>query len=68
MFVGESDTRAAFEKHIEDQLNRYKHVTCISLVERQGREKVMADAFLKYIVLYNSPSIAYVAFDFHEYW
>lgn len=65
---GEKETEAAFRKHFDQQLSLYKHVTCLSLVDRKGREKVMADAFLHHTVLFNNPSIAYVAFDFHEYW
>ena len=66
--LGEKETEEAFSHHFKEQLSLYKHVSCISLVERVGREKIMADAFLHHIVLYNNPSVAYVAFDFHDYW
>ena len=66
--AGEKQTEEAFSKHFDQQLDLYKNITCISLVERVGREKTMADAFLHHIVLLNNPSVAYVAFDFHEYW
>lgn len=66
--VGEKETEEAFAKHFEQQLSYYGNVTCLSLVERLGREKIMADAFLHHVVLYNSRAVAYVAFDFHEYW
>lgn len=65
---GEKENELAFQKHFDQQLSLYKHMTCLSLVDRKGREKVMADSFLQYAMLYNNPSIAYVAFDFHEYW
>lgn len=65
---GEKESEEAFTKHFDNQIDSYRHVTCLSLVDRLGREKVMADAFLHHVVLYNSPNVAYVAFDFHEYW
>jgi hypothetical protein len=43
-------------------------VSAISLVDQQGKEKVIADAFLRHVLTLNSSDLSYVAFDFHEYW
>lgn len=40
----------------------------INLVDQAGREKIIGDAFLKQVLLYNNPSLTYVSFDFHEHW
>ncbi|XP_067937896.1 phosphatidylinositide phosphatase SAC2-like [Watersipora subatra] len=63
----EEEIAVAFDKHFKEQLNHYKDVTCVNLVERSGREKIMAKVFLRHVLLYNNPSVSYVAFDFHEY-
>ena len=42
-------------------------MTCVSLVEQGGKEKVIADAYLQHVMKYDSPLITYVSFDFHEY-
>uniref|UniRef100_A0AAY5EZS0 SAC domain-containing protein n=1 Tax=Electrophorus electricus TaxID=8005 RepID=A0AAY5EZS0_ELEEL len=39
----------------------------INLVDQNGREKVMGDAYLKQVLLYNNPNLTYVSFDFHEH-
>lgn len=40
----------------------------INLVDQNGREKIIGDAFLKQVLLYNNPNLTYVSFDFHEHW
>jgi hypothetical protein len=37
------------------------------LVERSGREKILADTFLEHVLIYNRPQLAYISFDFHEH-
>ncbi|KAL7647035.1 UNVERIFIED_CONTAM: hypothetical protein RMT77_002292 [Armadillidium vulgare] len=64
---GTEETASAFKKHFEHELEKYKKVTCISLVEQSGKEKVIADAFLDHVMIFNSPLITFISFDFHEY-
>lgn len=40
----------------------------INLVDQSGREKIIGDAYLKQVLLYNNPNLTYVSFDFHEHW
>lgn len=40
----------------------------INLVDQNGREKIIGDAYLKQVLLYNNPKLTYVSFDFHEHW
>ncbi|CAB1343399.1 unnamed protein product [Coregonus sp. 'balchen'] len=39
----------------------------INLVDQSGREKIIGDAYLKQVLLYNNPNLTYVSFDFHEH-
>ncbi|XP_074643385.1 phosphatidylinositide phosphatase SAC2-like isoform X2 [Tubulanus polymorphus] len=64
---GEKESHEAFKKHFERELSCYKKISVISLVELAGREKIVSDAFLNQILLYNSPLLTYVTFDFHDY-
>lgn len=63
----ENETQLAFRKHFDHQLELYKTVAVISLVDQSGREKIISDVFMDNILAYNSPFLTYVTFDFHEY-
>ncbi|XP_010151137.1 PREDICTED: phosphatidylinositide phosphatase SAC2, partial [Eurypyga helias] len=39
----------------------------INLVDQTGREKIIGDAYLKQVLLYNNAHLTYVSFDFHEH-
>lgn len=62
------ETKAAFELHFADEIQKYGPVCAINLVDQSGKEKVIFDAYSNYVLEYNSPFITYVTFDFHEYW
>ncbi|XP_053645587.1 phosphatidylinositide phosphatase SAC2 isoform X2 [Cherax quadricarinatus] len=62
-----AETAVAFAKHMESEVLQYGHVSCISLVEQTGKEKVIADAFLNNIFQLDSPYLTFITFDFHEY-
>ncbi|GBP27703.1 Phosphatidylinositide phosphatase SAC2 [Eumeta japonica] len=64
---GEEESHEAFKKHFEGELSIYKQVCIVNLVEQQGRERVIWEAYGNHIHKYNSPDIVYVMFDFHEY-
>jgi len=68
LFSDDAENQAAFMKHFQDQVHHYSRVIAINVVDNSGKEKIIADTFLKHILLYNSPDLMYVAFDFHEYW
>ncbi|EPY74703.1 phosphatidylinositide phosphatase SAC2 [Camelus ferus] len=40
----------------------------INLVDQAGREKIIGDAYLKQVLLFNNSHLTYVSFDFHEHW
>ncbi|XP_063163310.1 phosphatidylinositide phosphatase SAC2 [Candoia aspera] len=63
----EKETVTYFCAHFEEQLNIYKKQIIINLVDQAGREKIIGDAYLKQVLLYNNPSLTYVSFDFHEH-
>nr|XP_025736811.1 phosphatidylinositide phosphatase SAC2 isoform X2 [Callorhinus ursinus] len=63
----EKDTVAYFCAHFEEQLKIYKKQVIINLVDQAGREKIIGDAYLKQVLLFNSSHLTYVSFDFHEH-
>ncbi|KAL8187262.1 UNVERIFIED_CONTAM: Phosphatidylinositide phosphatase SAC2 [Gekko kuhli] len=63
----EKETISYFRAHFEEQLKIYTKQVIINLVDQAGREKIIGDAFLKQVLLYNNPSLTYVSFDFHEH-
>ena len=50
------------------ELSIYQQQCIVSLVEQNGKEKVIDDAYLEHIRLLNEPRLIYVTFDFHEHW
>ena len=64
---GVEENKVAFAKHFQEQVDLYGPVTCISLVERNGREKILSDTFVENILTLNDPNVSFVSFDFHEY-
>lgn len=40
---------------------------CVCLVEKNGREKVIADAFFDRCVEHDDANLAFTSFDFHEH-
>ncbi|KAF7710370.1 phosphatidylinositide phosphatase SAC2 [Silurus meridionalis] len=64
---GEKETTSYFAFHFEEQLKIYKKQVIINLVDQNGREKLIGDAYLKQVLLFNNPNLTYVSFDFHEH-
>uniref|UniRef100_A0A8C1QZ43 Inositol polyphosphate-5-phosphatase F n=1 Tax=Cyprinus carpio TaxID=7962 RepID=A0A8C1QZ43_CYPCA len=64
---GEKETMPYFASHFEQQVQIYKKLVIINLVDQNGREKIIGDAYLKQVLLYNNPNLTYVSFDFHEH-
>ncbi|XP_073970168.1 phosphatidylinositide phosphatase spermathreecae isoform X3 [Rhodnius prolixus] len=64
---GESETKAAFVKHIQEELNIYGPICIVNLVEQSGKEKVIWEGFTQQVMQYNSEVITYATFDFHEH-
>ncbi|XP_072534265.1 phosphatidylinositide phosphatase SAC2 [Salminus brasiliensis] len=63
----EKETVPYFSLHFEQQLKIYQKQVIVNLVDQNGREKLIGDAFLKQVLLYNNPNLTYVSFDFHEH-
>uniref|UniRef100_A0A8C9X6C1 Inositol polyphosphate-5-phosphatase F n=1 Tax=Sander lucioperca TaxID=283035 RepID=A0A8C9X6C1_SANLU len=56
---GEKETMSYFSAHFEEQLKLYKTQVIINLVDQSGREKIIGDAYLKQVLLYNNPNLTY---------
>ncbi|XP_072196045.1 phosphatidylinositide phosphatase SAC2 [Excalfactoria chinensis] len=63
----ENETVSCFRAHFEEQLKNYKKQVIINLVDQTGREKIIGDAYLKQVLMYNNANLTYVSFDFHEH-
>ncbi|XP_038045460.1 phosphatidylinositide phosphatase SAC2-like [Patiria miniata] len=63
----EEETRPACEAHFDEQTALYRRVVIINLVEQMGREDIIGQAFMKQVLLLNSPLLTYITFDFHDY-
>ncbi|XP_031570403.1 phosphatidylinositide phosphatase SAC2-like, partial [Actinia tenebrosa] len=61
------ETLMAFMSHFASQLKHYGGVVIINLIDQTGREKIIGDAFMENILLFNNPLLTYVTFDFHEH-
>ncbi|PIK55865.1 putative phosphatidylinositide phosphatase SAC2 isoform X2 [Apostichopus japonicus] len=48
-------------------MNCYKKVAIVTLLEQEGREEGLGDAFMQNVVVYNNPQLTYISFDFHEH-
>ena len=64
----EAESHSAFVKHFEEQVALFGEVVIVSLAEMAGKEQVVGDAYLAHVLMYNSPTVTYITFDFHEYW
>uniref|UniRef100_A0A5K3EHM7 SAC domain-containing protein n=1 Tax=Mesocestoides corti TaxID=53468 RepID=A0A5K3EHM7_MESCO len=65
----QNENREAFRLHIERPLRDFSRLIVVNLVETApGRqESKIADAYIRQLLLLNSPQLTYVGFDFHEY-
>ncbi|XP_075071639.1 phosphatidylinositide phosphatase SAC2 isoform X2 [Mixophyes fleayi] len=64
---GETETNPYFCLHFNQELEIYKKQVLLNLVDQTGREKVIGDAYLKQVLMFNCPNLTYVTFDFHEH-
>ncbi|XP_072279932.1 phosphatidylinositide phosphatase SAC2 isoform X2 [Pyxicephalus adspersus] len=64
---GEKDTSPYFCLHFNKELEMYKKQVIINLVDQAGREKIIGDAYLKQVLMFNCPNLTYISFDFHEH-
>ncbi|KAM8924171.1 phosphatidylinositide phosphatase SAC2 isoform 2-T2 [Pelodytes ibericus] len=64
---GEKETSLYFCLHFNQELEIYRKQVLINLVDQTGREKIIGDAYLKQVLMFNNSSLTYVTFDFHEH-
>lgn len=68
VFAEEDESQEAFQMHFTKEFSIYDKVCIVSLVEHNGKEKVIGDAFAKHVLKFNNVNLVYVTFDFHDYW
>lgn len=61
-----ADSQQAFRKHFEQEFALYYSVIAISLIERNGRESIIGDAYLNCVLDFDSEKLSYITFDFHD--
>ncbi|XP_069608760.1 phosphatidylinositide phosphatase SAC2 isoform X6 [Ranitomeya imitator] len=64
---GEVETNLYFCSHFNKELEIYKKQVLINLVDQTGREKIIGDAYMKQVLMFNCSNLTYVTFDFHEH-
>ncbi|XP_053307127.1 phosphatidylinositide phosphatase SAC2 isoform X2 [Spea bombifrons] len=64
---GEKETSQYFCLHFKQELEVYRRQVLVNLVDQTGREKIIGDAYLKQVLMFNNPGLTYVTFDFHEH-
>ena len=42
-------------------------MAAINLIERQGRESILGDAYLNCLLEFNNSNLSYIVFDFHQH-
>ncbi|XP_011497035.1 PREDICTED: phosphatidylinositide phosphatase SAC2 isoform X2 [Ceratosolen solmsi marchali] len=62
-----TETKVAFEKHFTEELNCYGPICIVNLIEQNGKESIIWEAYSNHILNYNHEEITYTTFDFHEY-
>ncbi|XP_073540702.1 phosphatidylinositide phosphatase SAC2 isoform X2 [Phyllobates terribilis] len=65
--AGEVETNLYFCSHFNKELETYKKQVLINLVDQTGREKIIGDAYMKQVLMFNCSNLTYVTFDFHEH-
>ncbi|KAG8435805.1 hypothetical protein GDO86_013664 [Hymenochirus boettgeri] len=63
----EQETSLYFSFHFNQELEIYQKQVIVNLVDQTGREKIIGDAYLKQVLMFNNPNLTYVTFDFHEH-
>jgi len=63
---GSEDNLQAFSKHFKEQVDAYGPITCISLVDRNGREGILSNVFHENILKLEEDKVSFISFDFHE--
>uniref|UniRef100_A0A1B0DMC2 Uncharacterized protein n=1 Tax=Phlebotomus papatasi TaxID=29031 RepID=A0A1B0DMC2_PHLPP len=62
-----AETQIAFEKHFTRELEIYRSICIINLIDQAGKEKIIGDAYARHTMKYNNENITYVVFDFHNF-
>ncbi|KAG7229941.1 hypothetical protein INR49_009661 [Caranx melampygus] len=65
--VARRGTQFMFPTTVNDRALKCPLQVIINLVDQGGREKLIGDAYLKQVLLYNNSNLTYVSFDFHEH-
>ncbi|KZO96288.1 inositol/phosphatidylinositol phosphatase [Calocera viscosa TUFC12733] len=60
------ETTGALRAHLEEMSKVYGTVYLVNLVNQKGREKPIKEAYEKYVLEANVPTVKYEYFDFHH--
>uniref|UniRef100_A0A915KZ64 SAC domain-containing protein n=1 Tax=Romanomermis culicivorax TaxID=13658 RepID=A0A915KZ64_ROMCU len=65
------ENQSAIQNHFNGLFRSYDSISqsvfVVNLIDQVGREKVLGDAYIDYILDYDSDKLTYVAFDFHDH-
>lgn len=69
-FSAQTENQEAFNKYWSRHFQEFERILIVNLLSsgRKHRETILTDAFLRHILLLKNEQLAYIGFDFHDFW
>ena len=64
--VSSPQSQVLFQRHMQEQFDRYGSVTAVNLIDTKGDQQVLGAAYKAAAERLASPALTYVWFDFHK--
>lgn len=64
--VKSPQSQVLFQRHMQEQFDRYGSVTAVNLIDTKGDQQVLGEAYKAAADRLASPALTYVWFDFHK--
>uniref|UniRef100_A0A094ZQ34 Phosphatidylinositide phosphatase SAC2 n=1 Tax=Schistosoma haematobium TaxID=6185 RepID=A0A094ZQ34_SCHHA len=66
----QTENQEAFNKYWSRHFQEFERILIVNLLSsgRKHRETILTDAFLRHILLSKNEQLAYIGFDFHDFW
>ncbi|VDP48589.1 unnamed protein product [Schistosoma curassoni] len=66
----QTENQEAFNKYWSRHFQEFERILIVNLLSsgRKHRETILTDAFLRHILLLKNEQLAYIGFDFHDFW
>ncbi len=64
--VKSPQSQVLFQRHMQEQFDKYGSVTAVNLIDTKGDQQVLGEAYKAAADRLSSPALTYVWFDFHK--